>query len=198
MTPTSRIKHCIAAACCACGIATASAATITLTFDHIGDQGPYPDSWTESGFVITSLYPNGPHLHAGDDSLWLHSGEGSSPYHIQRFDGGSFDFLGFDYAGGDSTFVTNTGATFTIHGDQPLASFSMSAAFQNVTWVDWYMSTPGDIPPDYVQWGSIDNVMANVPAVPEPAQTAMLGLGLATLLLYTRRAQHQRQRIGGS
>src|SRR5689334_22765077 len=81
MTPSrwlasSRIKRCIVAACCAFGMAAASADTVTLTFDHIGDLGPYPDSWTESGFSITSLEPSGGHLHSGADSLLLHSREG--------------------------------------------------------------------------------------------------------------------------
>src|SRR5438874_47859 len=112
MTPSRWIRGFIVAICCACGIATASAATITLTFDNWGTGDLYPASYTESGFIITSLYPDGGHLHNGGDSLWLHSREGSSPYQIRRTDGGSFDFLGFDYQGGDSLFVSDTGATF--------------------------------------------------------------------------------------
>jgi hypothetical protein len=54
-------------------------------------------------------------------------------------DGGSFDFLSFDYFGGDSVFVSDTGATFTILGDQPLANFVLPAAFQNVSYIDWFM-----------------------------------------------------------
>jgi hypothetical protein len=194
-TQSSWVKQCIAAACCACGMAAASAETVTLTFDHIGDQGPYPDSYTESGFVITSLAENGPHLHAGDGSLVLHSREGSSPYHIRRADGGSFDFLGFDYFGGDSVFVSDTGATFTILGDQPLATFTMSAAFQHVGYIDWYMNNPGDLSTPDPQWGEIDNIVTNISPVPEPAPVAMLGLGLAGLLLRARRA---RQSTSGS
>jgi hypothetical protein len=198
MTPSRWMKHCIAAACCACGIATASAATITLTFDHIQDFGPYPDSWTESGFVITSLFPDGPHLHSGDNSLWLHSNVGSSPYHIQRADGGAFDFLGFDYSGGDSIFVSSTGATFTILGDQPLATFSLPAAFHDVTYINWYMNTPSDEPPEFAQWGMIDNIVTNVPAVPEPAPAALLGLGLGSVLLHGRRASRRRVPVGAA
>jgi hypothetical protein len=189
MTQSSWIKRCIAAVCCACGMAAASAETVTLTFDHIAELGPYPDSWTESGFIITSLYADGPHLHAGSDELWLHSREGSSPYRIQRVDGGSFDFVGFDYAGGDSIFVSNGGASFTILGDQPMAPFAMSASFQHVTYIDWFMPNPGDLSTPQEQWGTIDNIVMNVSPVPEPAQVAMLGLGLAGLLLRGRRAR---------
>jgi hypothetical protein len=193
MTPSSsptprRIAIAIVSCICACAAAGASAETVTLTFDHIGDAGPYPDSYTESGFVITSLYPNAPHLHAGGSSLVLHSREGSSPYHIEGVDGGSFDFLGFDYMGGDSLFVTDTGASFTILGDQPLASFTMPASFHDVTYVNWYMNNPGDLDFPDPQWGEIDNIALNVPAVPEPAQAAMFGIGVAGLLLRARRA----------
>jgi hypothetical protein len=187
MLRPNRIKRLIAAACCACSLATASAQTVTLNFDGIDALGLYPDSYTESGYIITSLYPNGGHLHNGGDSLWLHSREGSSPYQLRRVDGGSFDFLGFDYSGGDSLFVSNTGATFTILGDQPLATFTLPASFQGVTYIDWYMNNPGDLSTPDPQWGRIDNIVLNVAAVPEPAQAAMLGLGLAGLLLRQRR-----------
>jgi hypothetical protein len=164
-----------------------AASAQTLTFDGIANLGPYLDSWTESGFIITSLAPppSGPHLHAGEDNLFLHSGEGSSPYQIRRLDGRSFDFLSFDYSGGDSLFVTDTGASFAILGDQPWANFVMSPSFQNVSYVNWYMNTPGE-PPFFEQWGAIDNI---VTSVPEPAQAAMLGLGLAGVLLRARRSR---------
>jgi hypothetical protein len=170
-----------------------AASAQTLTFTGIGNLGPYPDSWTESGFIITSLAspPAGPHLHAGDDNLLLHSGEGSSPYQIRRLDGGTFNFLSFDYSGGDSIFVTNTGATFTILGDQPLANFVLSPAFQNASYVNWYMNTPGDEPPYFEQWGTIDNI---VMSVPEPSHAAMLALGLAGVLLGARRSGKHRGR----
>jgi hypothetical protein len=180
------MKRCIAAACCAFGMAAASADTVTLTFDW-PDGELYPSSYTQSGFIVTSLYLDGGHLHSGDGTLWLHSREGSSPYRFQRIGGGTFDFLSFDYSGGDSLFVTNTGATFTILGDQPKANFAMSAAFQNVTYIDWFMNNPGDLSTPQEQWGEIDNVVLNVSAVPEPAHAAMLGVGLAGLLLHRRR-----------
>jgi len=181
MTLTSLIKRFTATASCAFSVA---ASAQTLTFDGIASLGPYLDSWTESGYFISSLYPDSPHLHAGDNNLFLHSGVGSSPYQIRRLDGGIFSFLGFDYSGGDSLFVTDTGASFTIHGEQPLASFLMPASFQNVSYVNWYMNTPGTEPPDFEQWGTIDNIVLSVP---EPAHAAMLGLGLAGILLRTRR-----------
>jgi len=183
---TARLTARLAAAAL-CTFSVAASAQ-TLTFDGIGNLGPYPLSWTESGFFITSLAlpPAGPHLHAGDDNLMLHSGEGSSPYQIRRLDGGTFDFLGFDYSGGDSIFVTDTGASFTIHGEQPLANFVMPASFQNVGYVNWIMNTPSDEPPYFEQWGTIDNVVLSVP---EPSHAALLGLGLAGILLRARRAR---------
>jgi hypothetical protein len=186
MTLASLFKRLAAAALCAFSVA---ASAQTLTFDGIGNLGPYPESWTESGFFISSLAlpPAGSHLHAGDDNLLLHSGEGSSPYQIRRLDGGIFDFLSFDYSGGDSLFVTNTGASFTILGDQPLANFVMPASFQNVSYVNWYMNTPGE-PPFFEQWGTIDNIVLSVP---EPAHAAMLSLGLAAVLLRARRSRRR-------
>jgi hypothetical protein len=192
MTQLNWIKRCIVAAFCAfCafGMAAASGQTVTLTFDNIDDLGPYPDSWTESGFSVTSLEPNGPHLHSGGGALLLHSREGSQPYRIQRLDGGSFDVLAFDYFGGDSVFVSDTGATFTILGDQPMATFTMSADFQHVTYIDWFMPNPGDLSTPDPQWGTVDNVVMNISPVPEPASVSMLGLGLAGLLLRGRRRQ---------
>jgi len=39
--------------------------------------------------------------------------------------------------------------------------------------------------------GSIDNIVMNVSPVPEPAEGAMLGIGLAGLLLHGRRARRR-------
>jgi hypothetical protein len=185
MTTRNLIKRCAAAALCAFSV---TAAAQTLTFDGIGAE-PYPLSWTESGFIITSLAlpPAGPHLHGGDDNLVLHSNVGSSPYQIRRLDGGVFDFLGFDYTGGDSAFVTDAGAMFIVLGEQPWATFTMSPAFQNVSYVNWYMTTPGE-PPFFEQWATIDNIVLSVP---EPSHAAMLGLGLAGLLLRARRGRRR-------
>jgi hypothetical protein len=196
---SSRIKHCFAALCCAFGMSIAAAQTVTLTFDTIDDLGPYPDSWTESGFSITSLEPAGGHLHSGGGSLVLHSREGSQPYRFQLVAGGSFDFVSFDYFGGDSVFVSDTGATFTILGDQPLANFVLPAAFQHASYIDWFMPNPGDLSTPDPQWGNIDNVVLNVSPVPEPAAVTMLGLGLAGLLLRGRhgRANRMTRKAGG-
>jgi hypothetical protein len=181
MTQTRLIKQLTAAALCTFSLA---ASAQTLTFDGIGDE-LYPLSWTESGFIITSLSPDGPHLHGGNDNLMLHSNVGSSPYQIRRLDGGVFDLLSFEYTGGDSLFVTDTGASFTILGEQPWATFTMSPAFRDVSYVNWYMNTPGE-PPFFEQWGTIDNVVLSVP---EPAHAAMLGLGLIGVLLRARRSR---------
>jgi len=191
MRQTSWMKRSIAAACLACGAFAGSACAdpVTLSFTGIDDIGPYPSSWTESGFIITSLVPASGHLHTALDTLVLHDGFGSSPYQIRRIDGGSFDLIGFDFAGADSAFISNTGASFLIPGNQPWTTFTMPLAFQNVSYVNWYMSSvePSGLV-DY-HWAYLDNVVTNVSPVPEPAQAALLGLGLAGLLLHRRRAQ---------
>jgi hypothetical protein len=48
------------------------------------------------------------------------------------------------------------------------------------------MNTPSDEGPYFEQWGTIDNIVLHVP---EPAHAAMLGLGLAAVLLRARRSR---------
>ncbi len=187
MKQLSWMKHCLIAACLACGVGTASAEIVTLTFDNIRDGVIRPNAYYESGFFINSLSDVSPTLHGADAMLWLNSGAGSSPYQISRQDGGTFDFIGFDYAGGDALFVSDTGATFTIQGDQPMATFTLPDSFKNVSYINWYMTSTSDV----VQWGKIDNIVMNVAAVPEPAQAAMLGLGLAALAVRGRRVRQR-------
>ncbi|MGX4642971.1 PEP-CTERM sorting domain-containing protein [Massilia sp. SYSU DXS3249] len=167
--------------------ATASSAIVVIDFDDI--EGIYIDSYSESGYVFTSLATpaeGGPHLHPGGGNLWLHSQVGSSPYQIRREDGMNFDLLGFEYLGGDSTFIADTGATFNILGEVPLTFVELPASFQNINYVNWYMTTPD---PDDIygeEWGRIDNIVTRVPPVPEPAHAGMLGLGLAALVAARR------------
>jgi hypothetical protein len=187
MKQLSWMKHCILAAGLACGVGNASAEIVTLTFDNIRVGVIRPNAYRESGFFINSLSDASPTLHGADDMLWLNSGAGSSPYQISREDGGTFDFVGFSYAGGDALFVSDTGATFTILGDQPMASFTLPDSFKNVSYINWYMTSTGDV----MQWGKIDNVAMNIAAVPEPAHTAMLGLGLAALAVRRRSGRRQ-------
>jgi len=173
------------------GAGAASAAIIVIDFDEI--EGIYIDSYSESGYIFTSLetLPGGGHLHPGASSLWLHSQFGSSPYQIRREDNANFDLLGFEYEGGTSTFIADNGATFNIVGEVPLTFVELPASFQNVNYVNWYMTTPD---PDDIfgeDWASIDNVVTRVPPVPEPAHAGMLGLGLAAVMAATRRARRK-------
>jgi hypothetical protein len=62
----------------------------------------------------------------------------------------------------------------------------MPASFRDVSYVNWYMNTPSDEGPYFEQWGTIDNIVLHVP---EPAHAAMLGLGLAAVLLRARRSR---------
>jgi hypothetical protein len=164
----------------------ASAEIITIDFDEIGDEFVI-ESYTESGFIITSLdtATGFPHLHPGFGNLMLHSSVGSSPYQIRRVDGGSFGFRGFDYLGGDSLFVADTGASFGILGEVPLTHYDLSG-FTNVNYVNWYMNTLNPDDPFGEQWGTIDNIVMEAAPVPEPAPAALLGLGLAGLFVARR------------
>ena len=190
MAKSRLVKQLAAASFCFLSAGAVSAET--MTFDGIGDAEFYPASYTQYGFIVTSLAVlGGPHLHPGNDNLSLHSNVGSSPYQFRRVDGANFSFAGFDYEGGDSVFVADNGASFTILKDQPLATFVMPAAFQNISYVNWYMNIPSDEPPYFEQWGTIDNVVMNMAAVPEPSTTAMWGLGLFGLLAAARRNRQQ-------
>jgi len=177
------------AAACMFGAGGASAAILVIDFDEI--EGIYIDSYSESGYTITSLETDvgGGHLHPGSGDLWLHSQFGSSPYQIRRDDGLNFDLLGFEYLGGTSTFIADNGATFNIPGEVPLSFVELPASFQNVNYVNWYMTTPD--PDDLYgeEWGRIDNIVTRVPPVPEPAHAGMLGLGVAALIAAARRSR---------
>jgi len=169
------------------GAGAASAAIVVIDFDEI--DGIYIDSYSESGYSFVSLEtgPGGGHLHPGGGNLWLHSQYGSSPYQIKREDGMNFDLLGFEYLGGTSTFIADNGATYNIVGEVPLTFVELPASFQNVNYVNWYMTTPD---PDDIygeDWARIDNVVTRVPPVPEPAHAGMLGLGLGLAALAAAR-----------
>lgn len=185
MITSKLMRQLVVASAFMLGAGAASAAIVTIDFDDI--EGIYIDSYSESGYVFTSLSTDaGPHLHPGGGNLWLHSNVGSSPYQIRREDGMNFDVLGFEYLGGDSLFVSDTGASFDIPGEAPLTFVELPASFQNVNYINWYMNT---IDPDDLfgeQWGRIDNIVTRVPPVPEPAHAGMLGLGLAALMAARR------------
>lgn len=180
------MRQLAAASALVLGAGAASGAIVVVDFDEI--DGIYIDSYSESGYSFTSLETGlgGGHLHPGSGNLWLHSQFGSSPYQIRREDGMNFDLLGFEYLGGVSTFIADTGATFNIPAEVPLTYVELPASFQNVNYVNWYMTTPD---PDDIygeDWGRIDNVVTRVPPVPEPAHAGMLGLGIAALLAARR------------
>lgn len=187
MSASGLMKQLVAAIVFMLCAGAAPAAIITIDLDEI--EGIYLDSYAESGFIITSLYPQGGHLHVGERNLWLHSSVGSSPYQIRREDGGNFDLLGFEYLGGDSLFVADTGATFEILGMVPLTHYELPASFQNVNYINWYMNTLDPEDPFGEQWGMIDNIVTRVAPVPEPAHAGMLGLGLAALAAAVRRSR---------
>lgn len=182
------MRQLVAALAFMLGAGSAAAAIVVIDFDDI--DGIDIDSYSESGFDIVSLETGvgGGHLHPGGGNLWLHSQFGSSPYQIRRTDGANFDLLGFEYLGGTSTFVADNGASFDIVGEVPLIHVELPASFQNVNYVNWFMTTPD---PDDIygeDWGRIDNIVTRVAPVPEPAQAGMLGLGLGALFAARRRA----------
>ena len=74
----------------------------------------------------------------------------------------------------------------------PLTHVELPASFQNVNYVNWYMTTPD---PDDIygeDWGRIDNIVTRVPLVPEPAHAGMLGLGVAGLMAAARRRSRRK------
>jgi len=84
MNPLTFLRRLAAAALFMLGAGAASAAIVVIDFDEI--EGIYIDSYSESGYTITSLETGvgGGHLHPGSGNLWLHSQYGSSPYQIRR------------------------------------------------------------------------------------------------------------------
>ena len=118
-----------------CLFSACGAMAETMTFDDISAYDIYPPSFTEGGLMATSLAaaPEGPHLYFGYKNLKNHSNLGSSPIQFKRVDGANFNFVIFDYMGGDSVFTADNGASFTILKGQPWASFTMPAAFHNVS-----------------------------------------------------------------
>ncbi len=125
-----RFRHFFAAVAAIATLAVAGPAFAgdTMTFGGSGS----PNSYTESGFIVQSLYGGGSgHIHLSGGGLYNHNSCCSTPYEFRRTNNGPFTFVS---VGGSAsgTLTASNGASVSFSG-----ATSFGSTFANVTWVRW-------------------------------------------------------------
>lgn len=166
--------------------------------------GPAFASYSEDNLTVTSGHPVGtPHIHLPDVGaphgtvLRNHSGCCSTPY-LLTFDV-AVDIISFDYMADnqDSAFETNvlggSGSSGLLDTGGAWVSVNIATQvnqpsdFLNITQITWFQNV-GTLKLDNLEYNVVGPTTA---PVPEPSTMLLLGSGLAGIVGWRYRKQHQ-------
>jgi hypothetical protein len=143
------------------GMIINSGVTGTMTFNN-ATRNTAPLSYTEANLTVQSLFnpSQGPHLHfdgsnLGDPSqeLMNHSGCCSTPYEFRYYNPNNtdttFSLQSIQHLSGTGLWTSSKGGSVTVSSVGTI-SFAGNAAFQDVEWVRWHVTSGNDYIDNFV------------------------------------------------